>query len=99
GALMLGIPADGGLQFVGRVGTGFTDKALANLKAMLKPLETDESPFNAPLSTKHAKGVTFAGPALVGEVRYTERTSDDRPRAPSWRGLRSDKVPDDVVWE
>lgn len=99
GALMLGIPADGGLQFVGRVGTGFTDKALKNLKAQLKPLETDESPFNAALSTQDAKGVTFIRPELVGEVRYSERTSDDRLRQPSWRGLRDDKVPDDVVWE
>ena len=99
GALMLGIPADGGLQFVGRVGTGFTDKALKNLKATLKPLETDESPFNARLSTQDAKGVTFVRPELVGEVRYSERTSDDRLRQPSWRGLRPDKTPDEVVWE
>jgi DNA ligase D-like protein (predicted ligase)/DNA ligase D-like protein (predicted 3'-phosphoesterase) len=99
GALMLGIPADGGLQFVGRVGTGFTDKALQSLKATLKPLETDESPFNARLSTQDAKGVTFVRPELVGEVRYSERTSDDRLRQPSWRGLRPDKTPDEVVWE
>ena len=99
GALMLGIPADGGLQFVGRVGTGFTEKALKNLKAKLKPLETDESPFNTRLSTQDAKGVTFVRPELVGEVRYSERTSDDRLRQPSWRGLRPDKTPDEVVWE
>ena len=99
GALMLGIPAEGGLQFVGRVGTGFTDKALKSLKDTLKPLETDESPFNARLSTPDAKGVTFVRPELVGEVRYSERTSDDRLRQPSWRGLRPDKTPDEVVWE
>ena len=99
GALMLGIPAEGGLQFVGRVGTGFTDKALKSLKATLKPLETDESPFNTRLSTQDAKGVTFVRPELVGEVRYSERTSDDRLRQPSWRGLRPDKTPDEVVWE
>jgi ATP-dependent DNA ligase len=40
GALMLGIPADGGLQFVGRVGTGCTEKELTRLKDMLKPLYT-----------------------------------------------------------
>lgn len=103
GALMLGIPDPGdpagGLQFVGRVGTGFTEKELTKLKGVLKPLETDESPFNARLSTQDAKGVTFVRPELVGEVRYSERTSDDRLRQPSWRGLRSDKVPDEVVWE
>ncbi|GAT12821.1 ATP-dependent DNA ligase [Mycolicibacterium novocastrense] len=99
GSLMLGIPADGGLQFVGRVGTGFTDKALAELKKTLKPLETDESPFNERLPRQDAKGVTFVRPELVGEVRYSERTSDNRLRQPSWRGLRPDKVPDEVTWE
>jgi len=99
GALMLGIPAEGGLQFVGRVGTGFTEKELTKLKGVLKPLETNESPFNARLSNPDAKGVTFVKPELVGEVRYSERTSDGRLRQPSWRGLRPDKVPSEVVWE
>lgn len=99
GSLMLGIPADGGLQFVGRVGTGFTDKALAELKKTLKPLETKESPFNERLPRQDAKGVTFVRPELVGEVRYSERTSDNRLRQASWRGLRPDKEPGEVVWE
>ncbi|MDT5236188.1 MAG: bifunctional non-ous end joining protein LigD, partial [Mycobacterium sp.] len=99
GALLLGIPADGGLQFVGRVGTGFTEKELTKLKEMLKPLHTDESPFNARLPTQDAKGVTFVRPELVGEVRYSERTGDDRLRQPSWRGLRPDKEPSEVRWE
>ena len=38
-------------------------------------------------------------PELVGEVRYSERTGDGRLRQPSWRGLRPDKAPDEVVWE
>jgi bifunctional non-homologous end joining protein LigD len=103
GALMLGIPDPddpaGGLKFVGRVGTGFTDKALADLKKTLTPLQTDESPFNERLPRQDAKGVTFVRPELVGEVRYSERTSDNRLRQPSWRGLRPDKTPDEVVWE
>ncbi|MFV9633208.1 ATP-dependent DNA ligase [Mycobacterium neumannii] len=99
GSLMLGIPADGGLEFVGRVGTGFTDKALAELKKTLEPLETDESPFDERLPRQDAKGVTFVRPELVGEVRYSERTSDNRLRQPSWRGLRPDKEPDEVTWE
>ena len=99
GALMLGIPEDGGLHFAGRVGTGFTEKELTKLKDMLKPLHTDESPFCTRLPTQDAKGVTFVRPELVGEVRYSERTSDGRLRQPSWRGLRPDKTPDEVVWE
>lgn len=99
GALMLGIPTEGGLQFVGRVGTGFTEKALASLKETLAPLRTEESPFTATLAGPDARGVTYVRPELVGEVRYSERTSDDRLRQASWRGLRPDKAPEEVVWE
>jgi DNA ligase D-like protein (predicted ligase)/DNA ligase D-like protein (predicted polymerase)/DNA ligase D-like protein (predicted 3'-phosphoesterase) len=99
GSLLMGIPADGGLHFAGRVGTGFTERDLANLKKTLEPLRTDESPFDARLPTRDAKGVTFVEPSLVGEVRYSEWTSDGRLRQPSWRGLRPDKTPDEVVRE
>ncbi|MFV8049634.1 ATP-dependent DNA ligase [Mycobacterium sp. 48b] len=99
GALLLGVPGPDGLQFAGRVGTGFTEKELTKLKGLLAPLHTDESPFDKPLPKLDAKGVTFVRPELVGEVRYSERTSDRRLRQPSWRGLRPDKSPQDVVWE
>lgn len=99
GSLLVGIPAADGLQFVGRVGTGFTERDLDSLKKTLEPLHTDESPFNARLSTQDGKGVTFVRPTLVGEVRYSEWTSDNRLRQPSWRGLRPDKEPGEVVRE
>jgi DNA ligase D-like protein (predicted ligase)/DNA ligase D-like protein (predicted polymerase)/DNA ligase D-like protein (predicted 3'-phosphoesterase) len=99
GSLLMGVPAADGLRFVGRVGTGFTERDLAKLKKTLAPLHTDESPFDARLSTQDAKGVTFVKPTLVGEVRYSEWTSDGRLRQPSWRGLRPDKEPDEVVRE
>jgi DNA ligase D-like protein (predicted ligase)/DNA ligase D-like protein (predicted polymerase)/DNA ligase D-like protein (predicted 3'-phosphoesterase) len=99
GSLLVGIPGADGLHFAGRVGTGFTERDLAGLKKTLEPLHTDQSPFDARLSTQDAKGVTFVKPTLVGEVRYSEWTSDERLRQPSWRGLRPDKEPGDVVKE
>ena len=99
GALLVGIPGPDGLEFVGRVGTGFTDKDLAHLKTILSPLHTDASPFDPPLPRAELKAVTFVRPELVGEVRYGERTGDGRLRHPSWRGLRPDKEPSDVTWE
>jgi DNA ligase D-like protein (predicted ligase)/DNA ligase D-like protein (predicted polymerase)/DNA ligase D-like protein (predicted 3'-phosphoesterase) len=99
GSLLMGIPTADGLRFAGRVGTGFTERDLTNLKKTLAPLHIDESPFSARLSTQDAKGVTFVKPTLVGEVRYSEWTSDDRLRQPSWRGLRPDKDPGEVVRE
>ncbi len=99
GSLLVGIPADGGLQFAGRVGTGFTERDLANLKKTLTPLRINNSPFNQRLATRDARGVTFVEPKLVGEVRYSEWTSDGRLRQPSWRGLRPDKAPEEVARE
>ena len=99
GALLVGIPAEAGLRFAGRVGTGFSEKDLARLKDLLAPLRTDESPFETRLSGPDAKGVSYVRPELVGEVRYSEWTSDGRLRHPSWRGLRPDKQPADVVRE
>ena len=37
--------------------------------------------------------------APAGEVAFSERTSDNRLRHPSWRGLRPDKAAEDVVPE
>ncbi|OBH60971.1 ATP-dependent DNA ligase [Mycobacterium mantenii] len=99
GSLLMGIPVDGGLHFAGRVGTGFTDRDLASLKKTLAPLHTDESPFRPPLPRVEARGVTYVEPVLVGEVRYSEWTPDDRLRQSSWRGLRPDKEPSEVVRE
>jgi bifunctional non-homologous end joining protein LigD len=99
GALLMGIPGQDGLDFVGRVGTGFTDRELGKLKRLLDPLRTDESPFNAGFSGPDARGVTFVSPIHVGEVRFEERTPGGRLRHPSWRGLRPDKKASEVVWE
>jgi bifunctional non-homologous end joining protein LigD len=99
GALLMGIPGDGGLRFIGRVGTGFTERELTRLMKILHPFETVESPFATRLPAQEARGVTFVEPNLVGEVRYSEWTSDGRLRHPSWRGLRPDKRPEQVERE
>ena len=99
GSLLLGVPDKGGLRFIGRVGTGFTERDLETLKSVLAPLQTDESPFRPELPRKDARDVVFVRPELVGEVRYSERTPDGRLRHASWRGLRPDKAPTEVVLE
>ncbi|EUA57634.1 ATP dependent DNA ligase family protein [Mycobacterium intracellulare 1956] len=43
--------------------------------------------------------MTYVRPELVGEVRYSEWTPDDRLRQSSWRGLRPDKEASEVVRE
>ncbi|WP_445009103.1 ATP-dependent DNA ligase [Rhodococcus marinonascens] len=96
GIPMVGTPADGGLRYVGRVGTGFTQRGLQDLASILYPLETETDPFAGAVPTADRKGAVWVTPTLVGEVRFMEWTAGGRLRHPSWRGLRDDKTPEDV---
>lgn len=99
GSLLLGVPSATGLNYLGHVGTGFTDRALADLMEQLQPLERDSSPFRDPLPAAHRRDARWTQPAVVGEVAFTEWTREGRLRHPTWRGLRPDKRPEEVVRE
>jgi bifunctional non-homologous end joining protein LigD len=96
GALLLGIPSPKGLTYVGKVGTGFNDRARATLLDQLNSLASDTSPFTTAIEAKDRDNARYVAPRLVGEVRYGEWTRDGRLRHPSWRGVRPDKEPADV---
>jgi bifunctional non-homologous end joining protein LigD len=98
GALLLGLPGEDGLDYIGKVGTGFTDDALADLARRLRPHSRPSSPFRE-LPRVEARDAHWVEPTLVGEVAFAEWTSDGRLRHPSWRGLRPDKQPEQVVRE
>ena len=100
GSLLVGRPAESGLHsgllYVGQVGTGFTEQMLATLMAKLRPLERKKSPFVNQVPPERARGAHWVQPSLVGEVVFREWTADGRMRAPSWRGLRPDRDPEDL---
>ena len=90
GALILGAKGDSGeLEYVGDVGTGFTDAELERLMGLLKRIETPTCPFK--LKPKVKDTAHWVKPALVAQVRYTEMTDEGRLRHPSYLGLRDDK--------
>ena len=98
GSLLLGIPGDGGLTYVGRVGTGFAESELAELTKSLGRISRVSSPFvDAPREV--ARDAHWVSPTLVGEVEFAEWTSSARLRQPSWRGWRPDKSVGEVVPE
>jgi bifunctional non-homologous end joining protein LigD len=100
GALLLGVfDHQGDLRYAGRVGTGFTQKSLADLRARLDPLVRATAPFVDPPKGYAAKGVHWVEPKLVGEVAFTEWTEDNLLRHPSFCGLREDKPAIGVVRE
>jgi bifunctional non-homologous end joining protein LigD len=98
GALLVGVyEPNGALRYVGRVGTGFSEAELQRLERLLAPLERETSPFGA--GQKPPRGAVFAQPALVAEVEFREWTPGGSLRAPSYKGLREDKAPAEVVRE
>jgi bifunctional non-homologous end joining protein LigD len=102
GALVLGLHTDEGFVYCGGVGTGFTAAMRADLKARLVRLERKTPPYDVDVPRerlRELKDVHWVTPKLVGEVAFAEWTDDGRMRHPTWRGLRPDKSPDQVVRE
>jgi bifunctional non-homologous end joining protein LigD len=100
GSLLLGYYEKGKLRYAGKVGTGFSMKALKQLHAALAPTEIDECPFD-PMPERAWTGPRrhWVEPELVAEIQFAEWTTDGRLRHPSFQGLRADKKPADVVRE
>jgi bifunctional non-homologous end joining protein LigD len=97
GALLVGAYVDGELRWVGQVGTGFTERTLVDVLERLRPLVRPDPAVPELASVRDA---VFVEPRLVCEVEYQEMTaSTGRMRAPSFKGLRPDREPDEAVLE
>jgi len=100
GALVVGV-YDGNnrkLQFAGKVGTGFDDETMRDLRQRLSSIENDKNPF-APDDLLPKVNVHWVEPKLVAQVGFSEWTGAGKLRHPRFLGLRNDKDPRDVVRE
>lgn len=95
GALLLGAYARGKLHYVGKVGTGFGAKTLADLHRKLKPLVRSSTALIEPV---RERDVTYVRPDLVAQISYQEWTADRKLRQPVYLGLRDDKSAEDVTF-
>jgi bifunctional non-homologous end joining protein LigD len=99
GALILGCyDRDGQLRYAGRVGTGFSDAQLAEMRPQLDSIGRRDPPAALPKGVSK-KGVHWTEPRLVAEVRYSGWTNDRVLRHPAFLGLRLDKTAEEVVCE
>ncbi|HYR86384.1 MAG TPA: DNA ligase D [Terriglobia bacterium] len=97
GALLLGLYRNGDLIHVGRTGSGFDDRTLAEAYKALTPLVTKKNPFKeVPAELKKS---TWVRPELVCEVKFTEWTPDKKLRAPIFQGFRDDIDPEQCTLE
>jgi len=99
GSLVLGYYDKGQLVYAGRVGTGFSNKMAADLYADLERERTAKPPFSAPLPPEARRNVVWVNPTRVAEVEFRGWTADSLLRQASFKGLREDKDPKEIVHE
>jgi bifunctional non-homologous end joining protein LigD len=98
GSLLLGIPDGDSIRYVGRVGTGFSDRLLDDILARLSD-RARATPAVVAVPTADARDAHWVRADLVAEVEFAEWTADGRLRQPVWRGWRPDKSAPDVRLE
>lgn len=94
-SLLLAIPGEDGLEYAGRVGTGFSS---ADRRGILDRLSRSErkTPPVSDVPAVDQRDARWVTPRSVGEVSFRERTSEGRLRHPVWRGWRPDKSIADI---
>ncbi|HXA17127.1 MAG TPA: DNA ligase D [Thermoanaerobaculia bacterium] len=97
GSLHLAVTGDdGALHYAGKVGTGFSYKQRVWWK---DELSKDVIPATTVKDASRERVATWVRPRFVVQVAFTEWTSDNRLRHPSFLGLREDKEVSEVVRE
>lgn len=97
GALLVGEPTADGLVYRGRVGSGIAGKVGPMLAEALAPLGRDASPFVDEVPRLDALGTHWVEPVLVVDVEALGLSTQQRLRQPSYRGLRPDLGPEDLM--
>lgn len=91
GALLVGVPTEEGLRYVGQVSTGFSAASRQELRERLAELTAPASPFADEVAAESDRVVHWVAPRLLGEVSYRQWTAHGRLGNPAWRGLRPAK--------
>ena len=98
GALLLGYNEGGRLLYAGRCGTGFSHEMERLLRVRLDAL-VQKAPSFAELPRQARENAIWVKPELVAQVAFAAWTKDNLIRQSSFKGLRDDKSPKDVVRE
>jgi len=88
GSLLVGVPTERGLRYVGQVGTGLRSATRRDLLDQLSGLARSTSPFLDQVPQEAARAAHWVAPELLGEVGYRQWTAQGRLGHPTWRGLR-----------
>jgi bifunctional non-homologous end joining protein LigD len=98
-SLLLGAWRNGKFIHIGHVGTGFNQRNLPGLKALLEARASKTRPFQNPGEPKASRDTHWVEPTLVVQVAFTSWTRDAKLRQASFKGVREDKDAREVVIE
>ncbi|QCB41742.1 DNA ligase D [Sphingomonas sp. PAMC26645] len=96
-SLLLGVREGKGYRYAGKVGTGFDQALMDEIRDKLDALDRKTPTVEAPKAA--VRGAKWVTPKLVAEVAFAEVTPDGVLRHSSFIGLREDKAAQDVVAE
>ncbi|MCL7413084.1 MAG: non-homologous end-joining DNA ligase [ANME-2 cluster archaeon] len=96
GSLVLGLYDAAGPVFIGKVGTGFSQEDMEDLKRILDTYTVNEETLPG---VDRDREITWLRPGVVCEVVYQSVTDDGKLRIPVFNRLREDKDPLDCTIE
>ena len=96
-SLLLGVREGKGYRYAGKVGTGFDQALMDDIRDKLDALDRKTPTVEAPKAA--VRGAKWITPKLVAEIAFAEVTPDGVLRHSSFIGLREDKPAKDVVAE
>jgi bifunctional non-homologous end joining protein LigD len=99
GSLVLGYFEGKSLSLAGRVGTGFSQDEAVKLFLTLEKAKIGKMPLAAPPPKEAQKGVQWVDPQIVVQVDYHAWPADGLIRHTTYRGVREDKEPREIVRE
>lgn len=96
GSLILGLQEKGEMAYVGNCGTGFSIDDQRKLVKKFDKISTSKSPFPEKINL-NGRTANWIKPVMIAEVSFAEWTEQNRLRQPVFKGLRNDKIPQELT--